>query len=240
VAAPETIAADTGGENFGRKKRMSISDDPDVSVGTLQTEIGQAERKILEKETALVVLENRTHEGSGVGFTRTPASRAQEAEELRQSVEGLRGRLKDLTAARDLLLKGESARSDKEKYTPEWKAAQKLCRTLKAQKEHDEPIVLQLATNREFTQKQLIEAVNLLNYHIANPPKLDDFPDDFEYEVHARLLTEYEKKAASARAKATDAEREHFTALRALQQLSAKLSNAMLAERDLRAKCGRE
>jgi hypothetical protein len=238
VAASETFAVVAGGENLGREKVSTAT--PDVSVGTLQNEIGQVERKILEKEAALVVLENRTHEGSGVGFARTPASRVQEAEELRQSVEGLRGRLKDLTNARDLLLQGESARSDKERYTLDWKEAQKFCRMLKAQKDRDERIVLQLATNREFAQKQLIEAVNLLNYHIANPPKLDDFPDDFEYEVHARLLTEYEKKAASARAKAAAAEREHYDGLRALQALVAKLSNAMLAERDLRAKAGKE
>jgi hypothetical protein len=200
------------------------------SLAALQTETEQLKKKIAERRETLARIENKTPDG----FSRVPIGCADEAKLLRENIAADEGRLADLTAAQDSLREGEHRRLEAEERRRRWKESQGVCRKLKAEYEAAEVNVLQLRADREFAEKKMMEAINLVNHCIAHPPDLDNYPTDEDFEIHAELCEKYKREREAAGAKFREADNAHQKAVLEFVKLRDRFTAAAFSEKNLR------
>jgi len=198
---------------------------------SVDADIHELNEKISYKKLLLASLENRT---PGQGFDRTPLARHAEASALRAEICADEAKLSELQAARDAYVLAESRHAEERAVKDRWTEMQKTCRELKDQLVATETEVLQLRADREFSQEKFYKAIAAVDSHIANPPRLDDYPTEEELSDYRQLGVELEQERAALSVKYREADDAHQRGVMAALDARQKMESAAVAERQLR------
>lgn len=201
----------------------------------MQAEVDELGRKIFAARKRLDLLEQRTSEPFGRGgFSRVHPDDAQEARDLHQTIQADETLLTDLQNVLKLRFAAELRRKGAAERLEKWAAAQQRCRELRDEHEAARTATMELHDKRDFLQRELLIAIQMVSDALANPPDLNTFPAPEDFAQHETLCNKLKRKQAEVGAEFRDVDTKLQKQILATLEIAGRLDVAMIVERNLR------
>jgi hypothetical protein len=213
-----------------QKQIVGTATDLNRNTAALQAEADELGRKIFAARKRLDLLEQPTSDG----FSRVDLSDVQEARDLHQSVKADETLLRELQNILKARFAAETKRREAKERLEKWGAAQQRCRELRDEHERARAATMELHDKRDFLQKELQIAIQMVSDALANPPDLETYPAPEDFAQHYTLCNKLKRKQSEVGAAFRDVDTRLQRQILAMLEIAARLDGAMLTERNLR------